>query len=211
MLQSDHTAHPPTCSFSVNTRSVQEQQQQACTWEKLTHSPDQRMSYPRRALHWHCSEPAGKTHQYPLAVETTIAYDVRQRDRLASMSQLTSTFIQKLESCCMDVHIFLQATEGAETGMLTPPAHVTPDEAPLVGAGDGGRLPGRPCMPRRIHGQMESVRFLATCTSHLRPHTKKSVTSATADMHFTVTGQVLGAGKVPTATGLLPQAGSMST
>ena len=35
--------------------------------------------------------------------------------------------------------------------MLTPPAHVTPDEVPLVGAGDGGRLPGKPCMPRWIH------------------------------------------------------------
>ena len=47
--------------------------------------------------------------------------------------------------------------------MLTPPAHVTPDEAPLVGAGDGGRLPGRPCTPRRIHDRMRSVRSFTTC------------------------------------------------
>ena len=40
--------------------------------------------------------------------------------------------------------------------MLTPPAHVTPDDAALGGAGDGGRLPGRPCMPRLIHNLMES-------------------------------------------------------
>ena len=81
--------------------------------------------------------------------------------------QLMSTLKQGDYTCCRGIVKFA-CSSGPKTEMLTPPAHVTPDEAPLVGAGDCGRLPGRPCMPRWIHGLLKS---LCACTADSRLHT----------------------------------------